>query len=58
MEQLEDYRIYVENLYNEWLTKTENRNTSYGELAYIQGLTEKELNKMENELLKELGYND
>lgn len=57
MSKLEEYRMYVENLYNEYLEKTENRNTSYGELAYIEGLNEKELDDMENELLKELDYN-
>lgn len=58
MDELEEYRMYVENLYNEWLEKKENRNTSYGELLYIQGLSKKKLEDIENELIEELGYNE
>ena len=44
----------IEMLYNEWLEKTEKRNISYGEIAYIENLTDKELNEMYEELLEEL----
>lgn len=54
MNELEEFRFEVERLYNEWLEKTEKRNTSYGELLYIQDLNEKDLNDMYEELLKEL----
>ena len=57
MNELEEYRMYVENLYNEYLEKTDNRNTSYGELFYIQNLSKEELEDMENELIEELDYN-
>ena len=58
MNELEEYRMHVESLYNEYLEKTDNRNTSYGELLYIQNLSKEELEDMENELIEELGYND
>jgi len=51
---IEEFRLEVERLYNEWLEKTENRNTSYGELLYIQELNKEELSDMYEELLKEL----
>lgn len=54
MYELEEFRLEVERLYNEWLEKTEKRNTSYGELLYIEGLNEKDLNDMYEELLEEL----
>lgn len=53
-EELQDFKMEIERLYNEYLEKTENRNTSYGELIYIDNLNEKELNEMYNELLEEL----
>ena len=54
MNNIEEFRLEVERLYNEWLEKTENRNTSYGELLYIQELNKEELSDMYEELLKEL----
>lgn len=54
MTELEEFRFEVETRYNEWLEKTENRNTSYGELAYIESLNEKQLNEIYEELLNEL----
>ena len=54
MTELEEFRFEVETLYNEWLEKTENRNTSYGELLYLQGLNKKQLNAIYEELLEEL----
>lgn len=54
MYELEEFRLEVERLYDEWLEKTEKRNTSYGELLYIEGLNEKDLNDMFEELLEEL----
>lgn len=49
----EEYVLQVQTLYNEYLEKTENRNISYGELAYIQGLEKEELDNLYNELLEE-----
>lgn len=51
---MKDFRMEVERLYNEYLGQTENRNTSYGELLYIQELNEEDLNEMYEELLKEV----
>ena len=50
---LEDFRLFVERLYNEYLEKTENRKISYGEFAYIQGLSHKSLEEFYDELIKE-----
>ena len=46
--------IYILNLYSELLNKTEKRGISYGEIAFIQSLKEKETRKFEKELIKEL----
>ncbi len=54
MTKLEELRFEVETRYNEYLEKTENRNTSYGEFAYIESLNEEELNEIYEELLNEL----
>ena len=48
-----DFLMEVERLYNEELERTENRNPSYGELAYIESLDLHELTKLYNELLEE-----
>lgn len=50
----EEYLLYIQNLYDEYLIKTEKRGISYGEIVYIQNLSMKELKKMEEELLQEL----
>ena len=47
----EEFRLEVESLYDKYLYATEKRGISYGELAYIQDLNEKELNELYNELL-------
>ena len=51
---MEEYRLHVQSKYDEYLMKTENRGISYGELAYIQNLTEKELEELEIELDEKL----
>ena len=48
--------LEVERLYDEYLQKTENRNMSYGEYAYIEGLDYFELQNMLEEL-ESGGYN-
>lgn len=50
---MEEYISYIQNKYDEYLMKTENRGISYGELAYIQNLDEKELKELEEELEEE-----
>ena len=47
---MQEYRLEVQNMYDEYLQKTENRGASYGEIAYIQSLDEKELTELVNEL--------
>ena len=51
---MEEYRLHIQSKYDEYLMKTENRGISYGELAYIQNLTKKELEEFEIELDEEL----
>ncbi len=51
---MEDYILEVERKYDEYLMKTEKRGISYGELAYIQNLSEKELKELEEEIDEEL----
>lgn len=53
MDNLEEFRLEVIRLYDEYLDKTEKRNISYGELFHIENLKEKELNDLYNELLEE-----
>ena len=52
-EDLEDFRLFVEGLYNEYLYKTEKRDASYGELTYIRSLSHKSLEEFYDELIKE-----
>ena len=50
---MDEFKQEVQRLYDEYLMKTEKRGISYGEIAYIEGLNKKELNKLYEELLKE-----
>lgn len=43
---LNELKDYTQNLYDEYLTKTEGRGISWGEIAYIQSLKTKELNAL------------
>ena len=54
MEEKQERLIYLESLYDEYLQKTEKRGLSYGELSYIENLSDKELEELESEILKEL----
>ena len=49
----EEYIQEVSRLYNEHLERTENRNPSYGEYAYIYELDKNGLDELYNELLEE-----
>lgn len=44
----------VTSLYDEYLQETEKRGVSYGELAYLQGLTLESLQEFKNELEREI----
>lgn len=52
-EQLDEYKIEVQRAYDEYLYKTEGRGASYGEIAYIDGLDEQELDDLYKEIEKE-----
>lgn len=54
MTEKEEYLLYIENLYDEYLQRTEKRGISYGELSYIQNLNKKQLQELEKELYKQL----
>ena len=51
---MNDYILYVQSKYDNYLMKTEKRGASYGELVYIQNLNEKELEELEEEICEEL----
>lgn len=51
---MNEYVLWVQSKYDEYLMKTEKRGISYGELAYIQNLSEKELQDLEEEIDNEL----
>lgn len=49
-----DYLLEIQSKYDRYLQKTENRDISYGELAYLQNLSREQLEEFEKELDKEL----
>lgn len=50
MTRLDELKMETENRYDDYLYQTEGRGISYGEIAYIQGLTEKELEDFSEDL--------
>ena len=54
----QDLELEVEGLYSEYLQKTENRDISYGEMAYIQSLDYFELENMLDDLRNEVYGNE
>lgn len=50
MTQLDELKMEVESRYDDYLYMTEHRGISYGEITYIQGLTEKELEDFSEDL--------
>lgn len=54
--ELDELKMEVQSRYDDYLMATENRGASYGELAYIQGLSREELDdfceELENEIEK------
>ena len=53
MSQINDFRHYVQQRYDHYLYATEKRGISYGEIAHIQGLKWKELDKLLEEIEEE-----
>lgn len=53
-EEREELNMAVVNAYDEYLQATEQRGASYGECAYIEGLSDKEASDMLEECYKEL----
>lgn len=53
-EEREELNIAVENAYDEYLQATEQRGASYGECAYIEGLSDEEAREMLEECYQEL----
>lgn len=49
-QEIMNYRMEIERLYDLYLMKTEKRGISYGEIAYIQSLSKKELDNLYKEL--------
>lgn len=47
---MSDLLLEVENLYDEYLMNSEKRGISYGEIAYFEQMSEKELNFVREEL--------
>lgn len=54
MSNLEEFRLEVQRMYDEYLYKTEKRGISYGEIAHIESLSECELQEFYDELCAEL----
>lgn len=48
--QLDEYKLEVESRYNDYLSQVEHRDISIGEVAYIEGLTEDELDEFSEDL--------
>lgn len=53
-QEREEFNMAVVNAYDELLQKTEKRGVSYGELAYIEGLSDKQAHDMLEECYQEL----
>ena len=54
MSEREELNTAVVNAYDEYLQATEKRGVSYGELAYIENLSDKETRNMLEECYQEL----
>lgn len=50
MSNLEEFKMYVQQRYDEYLYSTENRDISYGEIVYIQNLKRKDLESLLEEI--------
>lgn len=48
---MDEFKMEVQNMYDDYLNKTQKRGISWGEIAHIDSLNKKELNGLYNELL-------
>lgn len=53
-QERQEYIMYLENLYDTLMNIKEERNISYGEIAYIESLNKKGLKDLEEEIQEEL----
>lgn len=53
-EEREEFNMAVENAYDEVLQATEGRGISYGECAYIEGLSEEDARQLLEECYEKL----
>lgn len=51
---IDEYKMQVQSVYDQYLMKTEYRGISYGEIAYIDGLDKEGLDGLYNEATSEL----
>lgn len=54
MDEFNELLNEVQIHYNEYLQQNEKRDISWGELAYLQGLSDEELKELDNEITSEL----
>lgn len=50
----EEYKLYVQDIYDKLMLIKEERGISYGEINHIENLTDKELHNLEKEIIKEI----
>lgn len=53
-QERQEYIMHLENLYDTLMNIKEERNISYGEIAYIESLNKKGLKDLEEEIFEEL----
>lgn len=58
MTRLDELKMEIESRYDDYLYMTEHRGISYGEIAYIRGLTEKELEDFSEDLEEAINRGD
>ena len=54
MKNREEFNMAVEDIYDELLMKTEGRGMSWGEVSYIEGLSDSEANALYDKCFNEL----
>ena len=50
----EEYKMYVQDIYDKLMLIKEERGISLGEINHIENLTDEELHNLENEIIKEI----
>ena len=62
MSELDELKMETQSRYDDYLMATEKRGISYGEIAYIEGLSREELDEfceeLENEIEKGVNHGD